>query len=435
MIAVGSKGNARGFSIIELMIAMLIGSLVLLGITSLFSTTSNVNRMENGLARLQESGRFAMSRILADVRQATAMRGMRKAAFRVGAQVHTDMPIYSFVEFGEPARRMHGLPAGVGIGGGFPYPISQSFFVSGLECDETNCLPTMVAAESGFDAYGTVPALGLTDGARAPGTDMITVRYLRGVGVGVTGIDLAAGTVALDRALNVGASGLVVIGDARRTYIVAATNTPTGLQFGAANVGVLTRLSELSGDIRANDFDSDFVTVTYYVRLNEDPNVAGRMISSLIRRENGNAQEIAQGIERLDFLYHVMDSMGNVRVMNAAEVASPGVVTCLRPDGVADSITPDLDPGNNVDKCGWRSVRAVEVLMLVNTIDDVGSNEEPFQYAYLSDGSVNTDGTLELACASNCSAGAVPVLYSGLPAGRMLRREFRGMATLKANAF
>lgn len=63
----------RGVSLIELMIAMAIGTLLLLGIVQVFSGTSNTFRANDALGRVQESGRFAMEFMRRDLRMAGHM--------------------------------------------------------------------------------------------------------------------------------------------------------------------------------------------------------------------------------------------------------------------------------------------------------------------------------------------------------------------------
>ncbi|MBO3276760.1 PilW family protein [Pseudomonas schmalbachii] len=59
-----------GLSLIELMIAILISSLLLLGVLQLFSNTSASDRTNTALARVQESGRIALEIIGTDARRA-----------------------------------------------------------------------------------------------------------------------------------------------------------------------------------------------------------------------------------------------------------------------------------------------------------------------------------------------------------------------------
>ncbi len=433
----------HGVSLIELLIAVLIGMLLLVGIVSLFSTTSDVSRMENGLARLQENGRFAIERITRDLRMATSGRGMRKDALAPVGQIYGDRGIVSHVDFGQPQRLQHGLPGNPGEPNS--YTITPSFMMHGYECDAGGCAPAAAPgpAGNGADHYGGgLPAQGTTAGARAQGADALTVRYLRGVGVGLApatqlnGID--GGVIPLAEAIDIGPSGLVVIGDHQTTIIVSvgeSNGSFSELTLSGNISNDISSIEGLDGDIRVSDFDSDFMTVSYFLRLTDDPSVPGRLISTLVRRVNGEAQEIAQGIERLDFLYHIEGSDGTVAVLTADQLYDAATTT-MCPNLSAVSMLPESVLTMERPFCGWRMVRSVEVFLLANTIDNTASNEEPFLYSFLSSGEINEDSTPEVACNAAPCYAATPVtsLISGLPPERMMRREFRSIATLRNNA-
>jgi len=58
-----------GLSLIELMIALLISSLLLLGVLELFGSSSQTQRSANAVARLQENGRLVMDLIAREARR------------------------------------------------------------------------------------------------------------------------------------------------------------------------------------------------------------------------------------------------------------------------------------------------------------------------------------------------------------------------------
>jgi type IV pilus assembly protein PilW len=62
--------RARGVSLIELMIALAIGSLLVLGLVEVFSASRTAYQLSEGLARVQENGRFAVDYIQRDFRMA-----------------------------------------------------------------------------------------------------------------------------------------------------------------------------------------------------------------------------------------------------------------------------------------------------------------------------------------------------------------------------
>lgn len=71
------RGHARyreqGLSLVELMVAMLISTLIMIGLVQVFSASRSTYTVDEGLARLQENGRFAMDFLARDIRMAGNM--------------------------------------------------------------------------------------------------------------------------------------------------------------------------------------------------------------------------------------------------------------------------------------------------------------------------------------------------------------------------
>lgn len=63
-------GSQTGISLIELMITMLIGLILLAGVTGIFLSSQQAYRMQEASSRVQESGRFALDVIAYDARMA-----------------------------------------------------------------------------------------------------------------------------------------------------------------------------------------------------------------------------------------------------------------------------------------------------------------------------------------------------------------------------
>ena len=64
----------RAFTLVELLVAMLLGIILLLLIVKIFSGVRSGSLLQEGLARLQENGRIAMTLVSKEVRKA----GFRK---------------------------------------------------------------------------------------------------------------------------------------------------------------------------------------------------------------------------------------------------------------------------------------------------------------------------------------------------------------------
>lgn len=62
--------SQRGFTLVELMVAMTVGLFISAGVISLFIGTKQSYRTNEGMARVQENGRFAIEYLSRDLRQA-----------------------------------------------------------------------------------------------------------------------------------------------------------------------------------------------------------------------------------------------------------------------------------------------------------------------------------------------------------------------------
>lgn len=70
---IATPNRHRGVSLIELMIALTIGTVLVLGLVQVFSASRTAYQLSTGLARAQENGRFAMDMLQRDLRVAGHM--------------------------------------------------------------------------------------------------------------------------------------------------------------------------------------------------------------------------------------------------------------------------------------------------------------------------------------------------------------------------
>jgi type IV pilus assembly protein PilW len=387
--------RSAGFTLIELIIAMAISLIAIIGIVSLFSSTSRSNKLQEGLARLQENGRFATMRIEDDLRMAGAQYCSDYTGNRhvgpVAPMWQDRAPFVFAANLNLPDSG--GMQSVDSVSGerdtgpaSAPYALSSRFFMQGFSCTTgTTCTPALWAT-------GMFPAADLSAGSRVPNSDILTIRYLRSSGWPISGNNATCGsgtTITLapqtgDPPVNFDSSGA-------QLAMISDCGSPTILPISAFSGNTLTIGSRLPStlnpncgtrgpsDIRVFNFTRDFVTVTYYLafRANDNPdaranNGAGAaLVPTLIRRENGVEQELVRGVDRLDFRYGVRDRGGNMRFLTAAQVDNQlgGTIACPpKPDGV--SPFPDT-PTASEPGCLWRSVRRVEAHLLVNSGDEV----------------------------------------------------------------
>ncbi len=62
--------NHRGFTLVELMVAMTIGLIILAAVAQIFATSRGTYGLQEGMARVQEGGRFGMEFLATDIRMA-----------------------------------------------------------------------------------------------------------------------------------------------------------------------------------------------------------------------------------------------------------------------------------------------------------------------------------------------------------------------------
>lgn len=428
-----------GFSLIELMIAITLGILISIGLVSLFGTTSQTNKVQNALALLQENGRFAAMRIGADLRMANAPYCSNSAGPAVATTNGSiDAPIAAAVYLtptgvlnlpDTATANQSGPPTGWPATGW--YPLSPSLNIQGYECDKgsTNCSPNLTF----------LPAQGTAAGNRVAGSDVLTVRYLQNDGWMATAASTAVVTATQqsgdtdfdfqigDRIL-LGMCNNPVVTDA--TYVINTASTPhtlTATLTGATGYSV-------SLPMHVFNYTRDFVTVTYYLRYDADqnPDAAGRVIPVLVRRVNGGAggasgseDVVVQGVDKLDFLYGVADSQGNVRYLTADDVNSSagGGITC-------SSAPVQFQPGySEQSNCLWRAVKSIEIHMLVDTVNNVYAvDDKDTPYCY----SIDPASSLATVDCSSTANYQVPAAasFNGMP-GRMMRREFIALAAVR----
>ncbi|MFI0474156.1 PilW family protein [Halomonas sp. HMF6819] len=118
-------GRQTGFTLIELMVAMVIGVLVVLGATQLFVASQQSYRITTALANMQDTGRFALETISRELRQADFKGGCAagQVTISVRSQANTASPT--------PAPALQGFASFQNLAASNalqqPLPGSQSF--------------------------------------------------------------------------------------------------------------------------------------------------------------------------------------------------------------------------------------------------------------------------------------------------------------------
>ncbi len=434
------KNKQLGFSLIELMVAMVIGLIILLGLVSLFTSSSNLNRAQSGLSVLQENGRYAMMRIKQDIENAGRKhcatvalpssfttdwnQGYEMSSWLIDQSIDmTTLPSgwpranqVMLDDANDNDQLSDGTAAGL-LAAATPYPLDPGFFIRGHECAGSSCLPA-VGILGGDDAT-KLRSMGVTSGSRVPSTDILTVRYLTG-GTRVTNVD-ATTNVATTETLPTGITGNALIADCNTAMMTTATWGGS-----AVTLGQVPFLA-VDSDTKVFSMTQDFKTVSYFIGVDTDVSNANRLVSSLYRMENGVVQQLVEGVERFDVFYLAQLQTGHVARLTADQVQNVQGGGDNNNDGLIDQIegcviqptTASLTNYKlaNDAGCLWRSIYAIEVHLLMNTV----SNSTPLDnevFIYSPDGLTPQDPSLGLT--------------TGLPAERMYRKEFSAIVPIRS---
>ena len=429
----------QGLTLIELLVAMVLGLLVAAGIVTVFSSTSNSSKAQTQLARLQEEGRYAITRLTGDLRMANGhyCSNTGGVASNAGANnLYMDglraPKVY--------AKDLLGALSDVTTKwGASPYPVAPiapyyfPAFLSmrGYDCGKTApCNPDMPTT--------LLPAMGTAVGARVVGASVLSVRYLspsRGWALGGVNSSVSADaagklqsitlTPAADEpALSEFKAGhLAMLADCSNGQIFAVDAPASGLlSVRAADnfAGSAPINQQPQSAPRLFDLNTDLLTVTYFLQVSDDGD--GRKTGALMRRVNGTSEEIVRGVERLDFLYGVEDSNGSTRYLKASEVDTRvgGTFNCPASVPSVDSSVPPANPTG----CLWRAVKSIEVRILMDgqvPLYALSSNELGYTYA--------ADKNTVPKAPDDASRAVTPTEQGFV--NPMLRREFSALVSLR----
>ena len=255
--------RVRGLSLIELMIALLIGTILVLGLVQVFGASRTAYQLSEGMSRVQENGRFALDFLQRDIRMAG-----------------------HFGCVNDQARRQSsgGLKSHFTTNG----PLDFTYSIRGYENDSP-------------------PGVTLSP-ARLAGTDSIALRFLYGSGVPILAIDPVNRFLDVDSAKwptltegGVAAPQMFGIADCTNADVFAAAATASGRVTAPGAVSDLALYGVNPGGGPAMLYRAE--AVIYYVGTG-----AGGQPSLWRARINPDAatvtsEELVEGIENLQFRY------------------------------------------------------------------------------------------------------------------------------------
>lgn len=318
----GTAKRQRGLTLVELMVAVTIGLIITAAVAQVYISSRTSYTLEEGMARVQENGRFAVEFLAYDLR----MAGYSGCNSKLASTLTTNNVDDNGDNIADGAYTM--TPGGI-----------SAHRYTGSGTAVTDWSP---ALPSGF----------FTGGEVAAGTDVIVVKYGSPEDTTVSDNMIAVNAniqiLPADQAkLDIEAGDVLMVSDCRKADIFRATSV--------SNSGSKKTIAHSSGNASNNlsklyGMDAQLMKLisrAYYI----GPGTGGQpaLFRAQIGRDaaNPNREELVQGIEDMRFLY-AEDTDGN-RVPDVYRAAN-SVSDWNNVYGVRMGVlvrTPETTPGSD----------------------------------------------------------------------------------------
>jgi len=371
--------HQRGLSLIELMIAMIIGLVLLLGLVQVMSASRNAYQLSTGVARTQENSRFAVDFLQRDLRMAGHMGCVNDQAHmapeRPGASdaSRQGLNLWFLTEAQRTARNYQAAA----------FPLRFDMGVQGFEAQTTAPGDTRTLT-AGTPSVGNAnqwsPALPDAINRLSPlaGSDIIVVRYLSRDGVPATLAAASQTSYSItpeaygSQVSTTDSTGLFGLADCQHASVFASSSVNAAGVVAASVAGL--NGSGLVGDewsLEGNTQNKPVLyraeAIVYYVGLGAGTNADGTRPPALFRAraivDAGNVrfdpEELVEGIDSLQLLYNMDEHLPNDLPRGSVErtrVAS------------AVNTVPTNNP-NNAQSDEWRRVGSVQIGLLMRSAD------------------------------------------------------------------
>lgn len=387
MVYVTPPKAARGMSLIELMIALVIATVLIGGMLQIFMATKASYQLQQGVARVQENGRFAMQLIERSVRMAGYM-GCGNDRTRIGAYADLDSA---------------GLTSGVNDGQGFfnhlsttngtvpattPYPFHYERPIEAYEYNQALVAKAVPAVDN--TANNWTPSLPSSITGVVKGSDVIVVRYFSELSTPILyynsdltvtsaiRVDPASPLIAASGAVT---NGLFAIANCRTGDLFNATAYATGVLAGAqgtinqwqydptaAPTKTWFGFSSYGQSGTTGVFDAELYSAKYaafYVGIgsNGTPVLMRQELKSAFTDPTdalGTPEEVAEGVENMRVAFGIDDG-----AVKTDTVTTYKTVTQLL-TGLTDS-TVVTNPPNIAINAQLRKVLSVRVSLLIRS--------------------------------------------------------------------
>nr|WP_148262103.1 PilW family protein [Methylomonas methanica] len=264
-----ARNRQHGLSLIELMIAMLIGVFLLAGVLQIFLSAKQSYRVGEGVSRLQENARFALELLTRDI-------------------------------------RMSGFQGCASLKGVVPSLIAQP---QSPNPNPTLTVPSLSAAITGTNNVANnwnASACGASNACVA-GTDAVTIQFgdtCDGNLTGNMGVVNANIQITAANSCNIQAYDPVLISDCSSADLFIATSSSSGT--GTQTIAHANNQNSSNNLSKAYGTDAElylFRSFTYFIRTNAGGEPALWRLDNTKATGGANPIELIEGIENLQISY------------------------------------------------------------------------------------------------------------------------------------
>lgn len=253
----------RGFSLVELMVAMTIGFIVLAGIGYLYLESRQAFRSMDNLSRMQESARYALDTMSRDIRMA-GYRGCASSNAVLTNVLNTNTaPAYDF-----------GVP------------------VNGYDAAGGSWSPALPSGTGGLNGLNILP-----------GTDALILRGAFGEGASVTSQTNASAAFTVITPNDLAINDIAMVTDCKSASVFQVTSVTGGVghAVGAGSPGNSTSTlgPYTNGEIIKMQSKS------YFIRTGASGQPALWQFDNYRAAGGDNPAEIAEGVESMHILYGI----------------------------------------------------------------------------------------------------------------------------------
>lgn len=314
----------RGLSLVELMVAMALSLLLMLGVIQIFLSSKQTYNTNNALSRVQESGRFAIQLIVPDIRNAG----------------------YKGQCLGEPNRLL----------------------------DTTDDMFSLSDPVEGWEGSENEQHTHLTGKSRRAGTDSIFVKFAAGTGNFNGDNNNATSTPKLgvtETSTGISAGTITLVSDALGCDIFQNTNNEQAsvLQQSGGNVEPGNKGKDSAGNYWSHNYTDEMEILTlqntlFYVRDNggRPPSLVRSRLTVTGTEATFISEELVEGIQDMQIKYGITNG-ANKQVFeyrDADEVTNWENVAAVRIELLAVSDAANVTPENQIVRLNGTDVTIAE---------------------------------------------------------------------------